>query len=111
MYPAPGTLDILAPMNQPRNSSPDACAGLCDQCVAAPLVEAAGEPGALAGGRMVLASSVVFLLPLAAAIAGAAWVRNDPPRQLVAALAGFAAGVAAAVILVRLIHRPKRALS
>ncbi|HOW96785.1 MAG TPA: hypothetical protein P5567_09875 [Kiritimatiellia bacterium] len=65
-------------------------------------------PDALAGGRMVLASASVFLLPLATAIAGALWIRSGPSGQLTGALAGFAAGVAAASILTRFIRRHKK---
>ncbi|MBU1692484.1 MAG: hypothetical protein KKC51_00820 [Verrucomicrobia bacterium] len=64
-------------------------------------MEEVAGPGSLAGGRMVLASAAVFLLPLAGAIAGAVWVRTGPSRQLAAALAGFVAGVAAAAGLIR----------
>ncbi|MBP7830011.1 MAG: hypothetical protein KA248_08855 [Kiritimatiellae bacterium] len=96
-------------MSQPPKTGPAACGGHCDQCAAAPFAGAADEPDALSGGRMVLASSFVFLLPLATAIAGAAWIRNDPARQLTAALAGFAGGVVAAALLTRLLRRPRKA--
>jgi len=57
---------------------------------------------------MIMASAAVFLLPLAGAIAGAAWIRSGAIKQLLAVLAGFAAGAAAAAIITRWIKpRPK----
>lgn len=88
-------------MNQAGKESPEGCAGRCEQCETVRGVKEVAGPGSLAGGRMVLASAAVFLLPLAGAITGAVWVRTGPSRQLAAALAGFAAGVAAAAGLIR----------
>lgn len=60
---------------------------------------------------MVLASAAVFLLPLVAAIAGALWNRGGPSGQVTGALAGFAVGVLAASVIIRLIRRHGKALA
>ena len=98
-------------MNHAGKESPEGCAGRCEQCETVRGTEEAAGPGSLAGGRMVLASAAVFLLPLAGAIAGAVWVRTGPSRQLAAALAGFVAGVAAAAGLTRLIQPRAKVIS
>ncbi len=56
----------------------------------------------LAGWPLAAASACVFLPPLMLAALGALCVRREPLWQAVAALVGFAAGVALARQLVRL---------
>lgn len=94
-------------MTPPEEQPGEKCKGPCDKCKLAGALESAAERQGIAGWRMVLASTLVFLLPLVLAIAGAALTRQaGETRQLIGAAAGLAAGVAVAVPLMRLI-RPK----
>jgi hypothetical protein len=62
------------------------------------------DADAPAGARFVLASSAVFLLPLATAIAGACAAGSRRAAQPLGALIGLAVGMALAMGLVRLLR-------
>lgn len=101
----------MPPMKQDRMEHSEACGLPCDRCPGNLEGKPLAGPETLAGGRMVLASAAVFLLPLATAVAGAIGFRGGPFRQLTGALVGFTAGGTVAAVLVRLIRRHKKALS
>ena len=79
------------------------CSTSCDQCPAKTDLAGTGR-NAVAGWRMVVASSLVFLLPLILAIVGAALAGSDEKRQLVGALLGFLVGVLWAMLLVKVLR-------
>ncbi len=94
-------------MTPPEQRAGEKCPGPCDKCELAGALESAAARQGIAGWRMVMASTLVFLLPLVLAMAGAVLMRQaGETRQLIGAAAGLAAGVAVAVPLMRLI-RPK----
>ena len=59
----------------------------------------------LSGGRLVLASMVLFLGPCILAIAGAAWFRGNEWEQFCGALAGLGLGIAAATVAAKRLGR------
>ena len=90
-------------MNSSRQEMNKICSSSCDQCPAH--TDLAGtDRNAVAGWRMVVASGLVFLLPLLLAIAGAALAGSDEKRQLVGALCGFLMGVLWAMLLVKVLR-------
>jgi hypothetical protein len=96
----------MHPVKQQEEGAPEGCSGQCERC------DIAGPPGhpvddRFAGWRMVVLSSLVFLLPLLTAVAGAAMMRGSANAELGGMIAGFAAGIVAALLLVRLI-RPRK---
>ena len=80
------------------------CAG-CGGCRPEGLAPGAG---ALSGWRLGASAGVVFLLPLALAAVGAGLCGADRPWQILGALGGLVAGVAAAIVLARAIRRAHR---
>jgi hypothetical protein len=78
-----------------------ACPVDCPGCDAA---AAADQPAGLSGWRMVLCSAVVFLLPLAAAIAGAALAGPVRIQQVGGVLLGLSLGIGMASLLFRMIR-------
>jgi hypothetical protein len=58
----------------------------------------------MTGWRFVWTSVGVFLVPLALAVAGACWFRNDPARQVAAGLGGLCLGMALAGAAARLLQ-------
>ncbi|MFH0952840.1 MAG: SoxR reducing system RseC family protein [Verrucomicrobiota bacterium] len=81
--------------------------GSCEKCIVVSSVDRATEQAGMAGWRLVLSSTLVFLLPLMMAIAGAAVSRKGQAYQLAGALGGFFAGVVLAWVGTRLI-RPRK---
>jgi len=85
-------------------ASGKACPADCRTCSA----ETANPPaaGALTGWRLGVAAVGAFLLPLAAATAGA--IVAGPERQLIGCLVGLAGGVMAASLAARVLRRPSQ---
>jgi predicted lipid-binding transport protein (Tim44 family) len=80
-----------------------ACGGGCPKCSA---VDQCGQqPGGLSGWVLVASSACVFLLPLAAAAAGAVLAGPERTHQFYGAFGGLAAGLLAGAIAARLIGR------
>ncbi len=80
-----------------------ACGGGCPRCGAAD--QRGQEPGGLTGWVLVASSACMFLLPLAAATAGAFLAGADRTHQFVGAFCGLAAGLLMGVVAARLIGR------
>ena len=83
-------------------ASGEACPGDCRTCSPAPAETPAADR--LAGGRLAGAAMGAFLLPLAAAMAGAILAGSD--RQFVGCLIGLIGGAAVAWIVARALRRP-----
>ena len=85
-------------------ASGKACPADCRTCSA----DTTDPPtaGALTGWRLGVAAAGAFLLPLAAATAGA--IIAGPERQLVGCLIGLAGGAVAASVAARGLRRPSR---
>ena len=80
-----------------------ACGGGCAKCGA---VDQCGQqPGELTGWALAASSACAFLLPLAAATAGAFLAGADRTRQFLGAFGGLAAGLLAGAVAARLIGR------
>jgi hypothetical protein len=80
-----------------------ACGGGCSKCGA--LDQCGQQPGGLTGWALVASSACVFLLPLAAATAGAVLAGAERTHQFYGAFGGLAAGLLAGVVAARLIGR------
>lgn len=85
-------------------ASGKACPADCRTCSADTADPAAA--GALAGWRLGVAAAGVFLLPLAAATAGA--IVAGPERQLLGCLIGLIGGAVAVSVAARGLRRPSR---
>ncbi|HIE10869.1 MAG TPA: hypothetical protein EYP62_04590 [Kiritimatiellae bacterium] len=81
------------------------CGGVCDDCPATNSTRRRHSRHAFGGGRLVAWSAVVFLLPVSAAIAGAALVRGDLAVQWAAGSLGFALGCTVAWLLNRTVNQ------
>ena len=80
-----------------------ACGGGCPKCSA---VDQCGQqPGGLSGWVLVASSACAFLLPLAAAAAGAVLAGAERSHQFYGAFGGLAAGLLAGAVAARLIGR------
>ena len=84
-----------------------ACPDDCRSCSPGVADERTAE--VLTGWRLGASAVGVFLLPLAAATAGAAV--SSPERQLVGCLIGLAGGAAAAAVTARLLQRSARSVN
>ncbi len=96
----------MHPVKQQEEGAPEGCSGQCERC------DIAGPPGhpvddRFAGWRVVVLSVLVFLLPLVTAAAGAVLMRGSANAELGGMLAGLAVGIAAAMVLARLV-RPRK---
>ena len=80
-----------------------ACGGGCPKCGA--LNQCGQQPGGLTGWALVASSACAFLLPLAAATAGAVLAGAERTHQFYGAFGGLAAGLLAGVVAARLICR------
>lgn len=90
-------------MSDPDRKDSLACGGGCPKCGA---VERCGrQPGGLAGWALAASSACVFLLPLAAATAGAVLAGAERTHQFYGAFGGLAAGLLAGTVAARLIGR------
>jgi len=79
------------------------CGGGCPKCGA---VDQCGQqPGGLTGWVLVASSACMFLLPLAAATAGAVLAGTERTHQFFGAFGGLAAGLLVGVVAARLIGR------
>jgi hypothetical protein len=58
----------------------------------------------MTGWRFALASLGVFVVPLALAVAGACWFRDDPTRQLVFGGGGLLLGMALSGVTAKLAY-------
>jgi hypothetical protein len=63
----------------------------------------------MTGWRFVLTSLSVFVVPLALAVAGACWFRDDPTHQLAAGVGGLCLGMALAGVTAKLMQRKSEA--
>jgi hypothetical protein len=79
------------------------CGGGCPKCSA--LEQCGQQPGGLSGWVLVASSACAFLLPLAAAAAGAVLAGAGRTHQFYGAFGGLAAGLLAGVVAARLIGR------
>lgn len=96
----------MHPVNQQEEGTPEGCSGKCEGCdLAGPGVLSADE--GYAGWRMVLLSTVVFLVPLLMAVAGALIKRGSANAEVGGAAVGFFAGVLVAIVVVRCI-KPRK---
>lgn len=96
----------MHPVNQQEEGAPEGCSGKCERCdLAGPGVQSVDE--GYAGWRMVLLSTVVFLLPLLTAVAGALVKRGSANAEVGGAAVGFLAGVLMAIVVVRCI-KPRK---
>ena len=96
------SLDVLAD----EASFCPGCSG-CAAPVAREEVSSAIQP--LSGGRLVVTSMAVFLLPLVLAIVSATFLAESQDARFLAALAGFAVGVGVAMGLGRVFCRVREA--
>lgn len=80
-----------------------ACGGGCPKCGA--LDQCGQQPGGLSGWVLVASSACAFLLPLAAAAAGAVLAGAERTHQFYGAFGGLAAGLLAGAVAARLIGR------
>ena len=74
------------------------CGGGCRECPIGNRAPAAGEP---TGGRLALAAAGMFLLPLVAAVAGAATFGPGATGQFLGAVGGLVLGLVGAVLTAR----------
>ena len=79
------------------------CGGGCQKCSA--LEQCGQQPGGLTGWVLVASSACAFLLPLAAAMAGAFLAGAERTQQFYGAFGGLAAGLLAGAVAARLIGR------
>ena len=87
-------------MSGPKTNDASSCGGKCDGCEAGHSHTCPDIP--TRGWRLTVPAMLTFLLPIASAVMGAMLVGSGPVGQLVGAVAGGAAGVAAAMLIVRL---------
>ena len=87
-----------------HGASGKACPADCRSCTDGATERPAAD--ALTGWRLGVAAAGVFLLPLAAATAGA--ILAGPDRQLVGCLIGLIGGAAAASLAARALRRPSQ---
>ncbi len=82
--------------------NPSPCSGCTlDACTA----EDRSEPSLFSGWRLGLASTGLFLGPVALAILGAACLSSSPGGQFAGAIAGLSLGLVGSVGLARIRHR------
>jgi positive regulator of sigma E activity len=93
---------------QTPQQKPAECPASCTKCEAILEADRASRAAGLSGWRLVASTALVFLLPLACAIAGAGLTRGAQSRQVAGTLAGLAAGVILARALAHFI-RPRKA--
>jgi hypothetical protein len=85
----------------PQEPNTASCAVQCRRCSLADQCKAPSRGPS--GWRLTVSSSAAFLLPLILAAGGACLGGASGARQLVGALAGLAIGVAAGMLVVRLV--------
>lgn len=89
-----------APADEKASGGPIVCTGSCHSCGAAAAGFDSGSPSSIRGARMGWAATIVFLVPLGAAIAGAHLGGSDGGGQIGGAFIGLLAGVLVAQLLV-----------
>jgi hypothetical protein len=110
LYPRPWTLEICTPVKQSEEKPGGECPARCEQCELANALEQATARNDMAGWRLVLWTTFVFLLPLVLAIGGASFLRGrGEVQQMKGAGAGLAAGVAIAWVATKFV-RPTKAV-
>lgn len=93
-------------MMHPQHNAEGESSGGCDKCVVVKSVERSADEAGLGGWRLVFSSTLVFLLPIVMAIAGATVSREGQSQQLAGAVGGFVLGIVLALIGTRLIRPP-----
>lgn len=91
-------------MMHPEQSAEGESSGKCENCIVVKSVERSADQAGMGGWRLVLSSTLVFLLPIVLAIAGAAVSRQEQSRQLAGAVGGFVLGIVLALMGMRLIR-------
>ena len=82
--------------------APDACDARCPGCTAGQENERTGG-GSLSGRRLAATAFAVFLVPLIFALAASILAGGSPEARAIAAAGGLGAGIAAVIIVGRLI--------